>query len=309
MNLAIKNSTTETATTQENTDWKLSDVISGDCNKLYKIDQNTPLYFKLMDNTSLTKNIREKLKSNPEFSALFNEQLEFITRQKNQELWVKLDEQIIKMTLLDLYHAFLRSLKDKSYEDQLFNVNDVSFMGPLGPFSQMPLIQCLNDRLINKFIFSHIIQNKLPARNMRLITEGEVIVSYGKQMDLVSKLNVKQITDTGILFSTQDEYVIEDMSKSEVVQFYMTSEHIQKFADNNFQSKHVVKDLFYTEDELRYFYVEESKLQRGLSYRSDETNEFFLFVRYFDMLESDIPNVFMGVMEKLKDYFKFLANS
>lgn len=298
-----------TPKTEQQVDWKVEDMLSGEWNKLYKIDKNIPLYFKLMDNSLLTKEIKNQIKSDSKIHDLYSQQLAFIERQRLNDLWVKIEGNIVKMNLLDLYNTFLCYLKDKSYEDQLFNINEVSFMGPLGPYSELPLIQCLNDRIINKFIFASVMNNKIPMRSMRLLTEGTVLVNYGKELEHLSELNVKQITDTGILFSSFDEFVIDDMSKADVLKFHMTTEKIKSFMDNNFKSDEPLSDLYYTENELRYFFVEENKMQRGLSYRSDETNEFFLFIRYYDMLESDVPNIFMQFMDKLKDYFHFLAKS
>jgi len=64
--------------------------------------------------------------------------------------------------------------------------------------------------------------------------------------------------------------------------------------------------MYYSDDDLRYFFIEEKKIQKNLSFRSDETNEFFLFCRYHDMLESDVPGIFSEFVTKLEDYFKYL---
>lgn len=288
-------------------DWKMKDLLAGEWNKTYKIDGNTPLSFKMMDNSIMTKEIQKSLKASDESYANFQKQLGFIDRQKQTKLWVKIDGNIINMTLLDVYNTFLAYLKDKSYEDQLFNVNEVSFLGPLGPFTSIPLVQCINYRIINQFIYSSILTNKIPMRKMRILTEGKVLVTYGQNLDQVTELNVKQITDTGILFSSHDEYAIDDFGKCEILKFHVNTDAIKKFTDNKFRSEQKIEDLYYSEDDLRYFFIEEKQIQRSLSYRSDETNEFFLFCRYHDMLESDVPNVFSEFMEKLEDYFKYLS--
>lgn len=302
-----KNLQNSVAAQKSESDWKIKDLLDGEWNKTYKIDQNTPLFFKMMDNAIMTKEIQKSLKSNEEFNKSFQNQLHFQERQNQTKLWLKVEGNIISMSLLDVYNTFLCYLKDKSYEDQLFNVNEVSFLGPLGPFTSIPLVQCINDRVINKFIYSNILSNKIPMRKMRIQTQGKILVNYGSDMEYLAELNVKQITDTGILFSSKNEFVIEDFSKCDLLKFHVNTEKIKNFTDNNFQSNEKVDEMFYSEDNLRYFFIEKNKIQRSLSYRSDETNEFFLFCRYHDMLESDVPGIFTDFVYKLEDYFKYLS--
>jgi len=304
MEITTKNNLTDT--TQTTLDWKLNDILTGQWNKIYKIDKNAPFYFRLMDNSYLTNDIRRSIKNDQTIYQSYQDQLAFLERQKKVNVWLKVNDSIISMTLLDVYNTFLCYLKDKSYEDQLFNVNDVSFIGPLGPFTPIPLVQCINERIVNQFIYASILNNKIPMRKMRILTEGQVKVTHGNDMNLQSFLEVKQITDTGILFSCKDEFAIEDMSRSEVLKFHVNTEKIKSFTDNNFQSTTELSNMYYSDDDLRYFFIEEKKIQKNLSFRSDETNEFFLFCRYHDMLESDVPGIFSEFVTKLEDYFKYL---
>ena len=74
--------------------------------------------------------------------------------------------------------------------------------------------------------------------------------------------------------------IVDNFSRSEVLKFHINTEELKKFTDNDLRStqKDVVPDYFYSEDELRYFYIDQSKVKRSLSYKSDETNEFFMFI-------------------------------
>ncbi|MBD66063.1 MAG: hypothetical protein CME62_12705 [Halobacteriovoraceae bacterium] len=289
--------------------WILEDVLSGAWHKEYKIDQNAPFSFSLKDCSSITKFIQSEVKSVTDIHTQYLENLSFEARQSQVKLWVKLTDQIIQMSLLDVYQCFLKYLKDQSFEDQLFNVNEVSFLGPTGPFTNISLINCLNERLINQFIMSGLISNKLPTRKYRVKTHSILLVEFGEQMEHRTTFAMKQITDTGILFSTKDDLAVQELSKSDVVKFYMDTRGLKDFVNNNLQTTHQKNDFFYSENQLRYFFIEENKIQKNLSFQSNETNEYFLFCRYRHMLESDIPHIFMEFSAKLDDYFKYLVSA
>lgn len=287
-------------------DWPMQDTLDGEWNKSYKIDQNAPFEFKIVDNHMLMKNIQKRLKADSSLQAKYSENLEFIITLKAIKIWLKLDGSVIPMNLLDVYTCFTKHLKDSSFDDQLYNCNSVSFMGPMGPFKEIPLVQCLNDKLIGKFLFESSLKSKIPARNLRVRTSGDVLVTHGENHELQNRVQMKQITKNGILFSCRDGMVVDNFSRSEILKFHINTEKLKNFTDNNLKMQLSSKtDFFYSEDDLRYFYVDETKIKRSLSYKSDETNEFFLFIRYCDMQESDIPSVFIEFTKKVENYFQF----
>ncbi len=289
-------------------DWPLNELIKGNWNDKYAFDQNAPLYFKFNDNQKLIKNLQNKLKSNSTFHHIFDNQISFKNELKTIRIWLKNDDNIIEMNILDVYTGLIKHLRDQSFEDQLFNSNEVSFIGPLGPFKHMPLIECLNDELIDKLIFSQVLQNKLPTRKMRIHTQDHIRMEYGDKFDKIENIEIRQITDSGILFSSTNDIILNQINNSEFVKVFIDTTAIKKFTDNDLtQVEEQKSPFFYTENELRYFFIEEKNILKSLSYKSGFNNEVFLFCRYLHMLESDVPNVFHDFTQKVNDYFKKIA--
>ena len=291
-------------------DWVTKETLTGDWTKTYKIDQNAPLEFRLIDNRVIMNHLQKTLKSDSSISAEYDKNLEFIQTLRSIKLWLKLDECVLPMTLHDVYTTFTKNLKDDSFDDQLFNCNEVSFLGPLGPFKNVSLIQCLNDRMIGKFLFESSLKSKIPSRNLRVRTNEDILVTHGEREELQSRVQIKQITNSGILFSSLDGMTIDQFSRSEELKFHINTKSISQFTKNNFRMPlNLEKNFFYCEDGINYFKVQESKIKRTLSYKSDETNEFFLFVRYCDMKESEVPREFMNFTQNLEKYFQYFLKS
>ena len=287
--------------------WPVKDLVEGKWNDSYQIDDNAPFYFKFNDNHKLIKSLQSKIKEDESIKQLFNYQHMFGDNLKKVKVWVKSSENIIQMNMFDIYGGLIRHLRDHSFEDQLFNSNEVSFIGPLGPFKHMALIECLNEELIDKFIFSQIMKNKLPTRKLRVHTQGQIRIEFGENFDTFANIEIKQITDSGILFSSKDDLLLETLSKTEYVKFFIDTRMMNIFLENDLQMpNHKKEDFFFTKDDLRYFFIEEKNVVKSLSYKSGINNEVFLFCRYPHMLESDVPNIFHEFTQKVKDYFQKL---
>lgn len=285
--------------------WPTLELVSGKWEKKYKVDSNAPFYFKLKENNAALKKFQQDLKMDPKLKDQYAHQFHFLEDLKTKKLWLRLDEIIVPMNLFDVYSSFLRFLRDKTFEDELYNLNEISFVGPAGPFEESSLIECMNENTIDKMIFNSILKNKLPMRGFRVHTEGTVHVNFGRELEESTTLNVKQITDTGILFSSYDDTLLDTFTKGDMVKVFMDTRPLKTFINNDLKMPEKLgRDFFHTTDQLRYFYVEESNFQKHLSYKSGKTNEVFFFCRFHDMLESDVPNLFFDFNEKLKTYFK-----
>ncbi len=288
--------------------WPLTDIVNGKVNQLYKIDKDSPFYFKLTDQSKIMRKVQRHMKDKPELNALYGYHYNFTKALKQNVLWLKTETGIISMTLYDVYSALMKHLRDATFEDQLFNCNQVSFVGPLGPFRDMPLVQCLNQDTIDKFIFDQILKNKLPLRKRRILTSSQVIMEYGGEFQYKSKLKIKQISENGLLFAMNDSIILDLMAKGEYVKLFVDTRNLVSFTENKLRSqKKFNDDFFYTEDELRYAFVRESDLIKSLSYNSGDTNEVYFFCRFSDMRETDIPNSFYDFFNVLNDYFDQLT--
>jgi hypothetical protein len=293
----------------KNYKWPSLEIASGNWEKKHKVDSNAPFYFKLKENNHVIKKFQHELKTDPKLQDLYAHQFHFVEDLKQKKFWIRIDQEIIfSMTLFDVYNGFLKFLRDKTFEDQLYDFNEISFHGPAGPYRETSLIECMNETMIDKMIFNSLMKNKLPMRDLRVHTEGSVLISYGEELKDQAKWNVRQITESGILFSSYDETLLDTLTKGNMVKVQMDTRPLKTFINNNLKMPEKLdRDFFYTDDELRYFYIEEKNVHKTLSYKSGKTNEVFFFCRFHHMLESDVPNIFMDLNEKLKDYFKQIA--
>lgn len=291
--------------------WPLRDIVSGNWSRYYQINNHAPFYFKLNDSHVLMQSIQKQLKENNQINQVYSYQLHFMEDLKKRKFWMKLSEmEIIQMSVYDVYMSLLKHIKDQSFEDELFNSYEISFIGPLGPFKHSSLIECLNTDLIDKFVFADLLKNRLPLRRMRIRTNGLVDTRYGIDEQYSQKLNICQITDSGILFSTKNDIFINNLESVDFLKVMINTNHLKDFIDSNFTKTFAEnEDLFYTDNVLKYFYIDASKIQKSLSFKSVKSNEYFLFCRYVDMKESECPSVFMEFVSKLKDYFHSIKKS
>lgn len=283
------------------------DIILGKWNETYQLNKNFPFWYRLGDSSFLIKKFQAHFKSDENFKKHFQDQLSLGHELTKVQLWLNVSGKPMMMTVMDIYCALMEHLKNGSFEQQLYDCYEVSFVGPLGPFKNMTLLQCLNDDLIEKFIFSYVLQNKLPTRSFRLHTCGQINIECGEELDKNYTLKVKQITDNGILFSSHNDLLLEEIEQGELVKFYLDTTNINKIIKSQFGDINVPQDMFYTENNLRYFYMESKDVVKSLSYNSALTNEVYFFCRYHNMLESDVPAVLSNFVEKAKSKIKDIA--
>ena len=268
------------------------ELINGQWNHKYSFHKNLPFYFKLDDQFKMMQKLKHELKNNTSLSDHISLQLSSIQELKKVKIWLKSDESILNLTLFDIYQGMVKHLRDGSYEEQLFNSNDISFVGPLGPFSPMSLVEVLNDDLLEKFIFIEVLKNRLPARRFRLHTDGKVKLKCAEDLEMSAIVHLKQITHSGLIFSTKQDLLLQYLEQGEIVKFFIDTRNIHQINQNGFHADKKIDEFFYTEDELRYFYIESNRIIKTLSYKSSFNNEIYLYCRYHDMLESDVPRIF-----------------
>lgn len=224
---------------------------------------------------------------------------------KNVPVWLKNSEFVIPMSMFDIYNCLGQYIKKEAMEDELFNSQEISFIGPTGPFKHMPMINCINAQTLNIFIHWMVMTNKLPQRDFRLMTSGHVAAEFKQEKETTKNLlKVGQITDTGILFSSSDDFLLETIEKSQAVKVFFNTDKIFQALQSD--SKNRSEDLFFSNDQLHYFKIDQEKIIKKLKFNSHNSGEFFMFCRYYDMLESEVPEL----MKKFtKDTKKILYDS
>lgn len=275
----------------------------------FKLDQFATFNFKLSDNSSLIDSLRQLSKSDPKIKQNLDHYLSANQDMSNTPIWLKLeDESILNLTLKDVYQFFVKYLKSSENEDHFFNCYEVSFLGPLGPYQHISLVECINEELLNKYLLEQLMKNKLPARSLRIRTNQLVGVTFGKEQKLRSEIYLKQITDSGLLFETKDEFFMNNMESGEFLKFYLDTSNLQKYLQQDFKQDSDLKEkFFYTRDELKHFSIEQSKVVKTLGYKSSIDNHFNLFCRYQHILEDQMTSPFVEFSGRLKDFFKKAA--
>ena len=275
----------------------------------FKLDQFATFSFKLSDNASLINTLKELSKSDPKVKENLDHYLSANQDMNNTPIWLKLeDESILNLTLRDVYQFFVKYLKNTENEDHFFNCYEVSFLGPLGPYQHVSLVECINEELLSKYLLEQLIKNKIPTRSLRIRTNQLVGITFGKEQKLRSELYLKQITDSGLLFETDDEFFINNMESGEFLKFYMDTSHLQGYLQQNFEQASDLKEkFFYTKDEMKHFSIEQSKVVRSLGYKSSLDNKFHLFCRYQHILEDQMTSPFVEFSSRLKEFFKKAA--
>jgi hypothetical protein len=217
---------------------------------------------------------------------------------KKVPIWLKNGDYVIPMTMFDIYSSLGQFIKKEAMEDELFNCHEISFIGPSGPFKNMPLINCVNEQTLNIYLHWMVMVNKLPQRAFRLNTKGHVAADFIAQDQTDSNLlNVEQITDSGILLSSKNDFLLERTESIEELKVYFNTE---KMLDAVKSEKNRSDEIFFSKDKLHYFKISKSKLITKLKYNSHHSGEFFLFCRYFDMYESEVPEIMKDFTSETK---------
>jgi hypothetical protein len=258
-----------------------------------------PITFHWADSSKLTRSMQSSLKLDNSLQVTL-QQLEYKFHELQQiMLWVKNHDSIIPMSLYDVYMTMMAHLKKGEFEDQLFNSQELSFIGPTGPYKFSTMVELLNKSTFNEFVFYSILKNKLPHRGFRLHTQGQVMMQFGQHLDQVTMLKIQQITDNGVLFASRDELLLDNMTKGEVCKFMLDTTAISRLLDGHYPED-PGQDLFFTSNDLRYFVVKQTDIIKSLGYDSAITGEFYLFIRYSHMHDSELPVVFKTFIQTVK---------
>lgn len=268
----------------------------------FELLHNLPLNLHWADSRILIEKVKQKLKYGEEL--FYNEKqfaTEVIQSLKKVPIWLKNGDYVIPMTIFDVYSSLGQYIKKEAMEDELFNSQEISFIAPTGPFKQMPMINCINEQTLNIFIHWMVMTNKLPQRDFRIITKGHVATEFKQGIEKnMNLLKVDQITDSGILLSSKNELLLDTMEKAEELKVFFNTEKIFKAVQSDTQNRN--EDFFFSNDKLHYFKIKQKKIIKKLKYNSHHSGEFFLFCRYFDMTESEVPELmkkFTGDTKKI----------
>jgi hypothetical protein len=268
-----------------------------DLTKKIKINKNYPLSLQWSNDSVLTKKIKNLLKENTNADQLTRLTSE-LEKLKDVPLWLKLDESVLKLSAYDIYHTMCMHFRSGEFEDQLFNAQDISFVSPAGPFKDLSIVDCIHEETLEAFILVYVLQNNLPQRSFRLDTKGEALLSYGEFNERNLRVDVDQLTDSGILFSSDNYELLEVIDDAQFFKFQMTTKNLDDYfiADSS-----PSEDLFFSNNITEAFTVNSAKLSKSLKYDSADTGKFYLFCRYVDMQGTDHAEKFKTFVESFKN--------
>ena len=257
----------------------------------FKLLHDLPFNLHWANSKMLIDKVRHETKLGDEI--FFNEKqfaIGVVESLKKVPIWLKNTDYVIPMTMFDIYSSLGQYIKKEAMEDELFNSQEISFIGPTGPFKNMPMINCINEQTFNIFIHWMVMTNKLPQRGFRLATSGHVAAEFkhGHEKNK-NLLKVDQITDSGILFSSSNDFLLDTIEKSEEMKVFFNTDNIFNALQSDRKNRN--EDLFFSNDKLHYFKIDQHKVVKKLKFNSHNSGEFFLFCRYYDMIESEVPEL------------------
>jgi hypothetical protein len=85
-------------------------------------------------------------------------------------------------------------------------------------------------------------------RSLRVHTKGKIQIEYGDDFNKTANLEIKQVTDSGILFSSKDDMILNDIETSEYIKFFIDTRAMNDFVQNNLVMKNdKEEEFFYTQ--------------------------------------------------------------
>jgi hypothetical protein len=274
-----------------------------DLSKKIKINSNYPISLQWSNDSVLTKRIKSHLKENLEKNQL-TQLTNDLDKLKSVPLWLKLDDSVLKLTAHDIYHTLCMHFRSGEFEDQLFNAQNISFVSPAGPFKDLSIIDCIHEETLEAFVTAYVLQNNLPQRSFRLDTEGEALLNYGEFNERSLRVSVDQLTDTGILFSSDNYELLEVIDDAQYFKFQMTTKNLETYFDLDSE---LHSDLFFSNNITEAFTVNSTKLSKSLKYDSADTGKFYLFCRYSDIQGTEHADKFKGFIESFKHTVRAVA--
>ena len=242
------------------------------------------------DCSKIIRALQSEIKHNSHLSNVVSQIDEKLMKLNKQNFWLKNKEIIFPMSVYDIYLTLMSHLKKGDFEDVLFDGQEISFISPGGPYKSSTLVGLISKNTFQDFVYYQVLKNKLHHRGFRLHTRGNVKMIYGQDMECSTLLEIKQITDNGVLFASKDEFLLDTITHGEQVKILVDTSKVCQLIEDKNVTNH--QDLFYTNDELRYFITNTKDIISSLSYDSAITGEFYLFIRYWHMQESELPSVF-----------------
>lgn len=248
-----------------------------------------PISLNWMNEPKTCLKIKKEIKlENSYFNLAYKKLNKQLDQLKNINIWLKVNSNIIPMTAYDLYETLFNHLKTANFEDQLFNSQNISFISPAGPYKSLTLVECIHKETFDKFLSVKTVQNKLAQRCFRLNASGKIKTYYGDFFQEESSLDLEQITESGLLFSSSDEKLLELVEEQYQLKFQMSIKYLDYYFDQ--QACEIPENPFCSESSLEFFTMNQKDISKNLKFDSAMTGKFYLFCRFEKIIEKEFAD-------------------
>jgi hypothetical protein len=263
-----------------------------------KPHKNLPFWVHWADHSQEIKSIQKMIKDG-EVPKSVEACMSFIESLKQKFWWIKTEVGRLPVSIFSLYESAVKNTQSGDFEDQLYNVTEISETGPMGPYEEVCLIEKLSEQYFQAMVYYKLLKNSLPARRKRFICNQKILVKYGKGYETDVFMRLVQITPVGLLFKVKDELFFDKAVEEPLLKLYFNTNHFHAFINDNYHDLSHLKDkLFYTNNDLNYHLVATEDIKGSLQFDPLVKGEYFVFIRFYDIQESEIDFVFKEFWQK-----------
>ncbi|MBL7665335.1 MAG: hypothetical protein JNM93_09385 [Bacteriovoracaceae bacterium] len=254
---------------------------------------------------------RDLVKKDSKFHQAHNSIVMNLEKLKTVPVWVKTIDNVTTLSLYDIYDALATKGKMSRFYVNKANKLVISFAGPNGPFEVLSPSECVNLDRYTDFIFSYLLQGKIPTRDFRLRCQGKVGCYYDVCFNKQTEIDVEQITSDGILFSTKDNELKNKLLYSKEIKILMNLDLFHKVLKKSFNElRNAFSDyrfnLFFTRDSRHSYHVIPKHLYFYQAYDHDMTGITYIYC-YFQNFKGNndvLENILKEFTDQIRNQLK-----
>ena len=236
-----------------------------------------------------------------------NQSLEYL---RQTPIWLREKGDVKQISLFDMYKLYL----DAKVRGSWYAGNPVDYlyssMGADGPFEPIVTMGWFSSVDLQRLVFSEVIGGNLPKRKFRVRSSEPIVCYFGRKCRDKAFVRVRQFHDRGMILSTNDSQVIDQIKGSEAIRFGIDFDWIKMMKEASMDE---IKEyatlrpnrLFYTEDpefitEVRCKRISFSPVY-PVNYSKMEMKIYYFFVPYDAMLFKKDKNMASDAMKTFVD--------
>lgn len=223
-------------------------------------DRDGNLSFHWADSEETCAIWRERIKTDPDLRADFEEKCREMEDMRNLPVWIRRDNTVSHTHFYALYENTIGGtwrFGSKPLE--------VSLVSPSGPWRWVRPSECFNPVTYHAFVMIDLLLGKLPYREFRLRVKAKLLLEHGPGFNGADLVALEQVTAKGFLFRVPEELAantsllahpwrflihargLEDLSPARTSNPFYTHDKTQSFT---IDPAGVSAEEFYTEQPL-----------------------------------------------------------